>query len=79
MGGVQGVAAMTFGLFGLPQANILVGPGNQFVAEAKRILFGRVGIDMIAGPTNSLILADEFADAEIAAADLVGQAEHGYN
>ena len=79
MGGVQGVAAMTFGLFGLPKANILVGPGNQFVAEAKRILFGRVGIDMIAGPTNSLIIADEFADAEIAAADLVGQAEHGYN
>ena len=79
MCGVQGVAAITFGLFGLPQANILVGPGNQFVAEAKRILFGRVGIDMIAGPTNSLILADEFADAEIAAADLVGQAEHGYN
>ena len=79
MGGVQGVAAMTFGLFGLPKANILVGPGNQFVAEAKRILFGRVGIDMIAGPTNSLILADEFADAEIVAADLVGQAEHGYN
>ena len=79
MGGVQGVAAMTFGLFGLPKANILVGPGNQFVAEAKRILFGRVGIDMIAGPTNSLILADEFSDAEIAAADLVGQAEHGYN
>jgi sulfopropanediol 3-dehydrogenase len=58
MGGVQGVAAMTFGLFGLPKANILVGPGNQFVAEAKRILFGRVGIDMIAGPTDSLILAD---------------------
>ncbi len=79
MGGVQGVAAMTFGLFGLPKANILVGPGNQFVAEAKRILFGRVGIDMIAGPTNSLILADELSDAEIAAADLVGQAEHGYN
>ena len=59
MGGVQGVAAMTFGLFGLPKANILVGPGNQFVAEAKRILFGRVGIDMIAGPTDSLILADK--------------------
>lgn len=79
MGGVQGVAAMTFGLFGLPKANILVGPGNQFVAEAKRILFGRVGIDMIAGPTDSLILADESADAEIVATDLVGQAEHGYN
>lgn len=79
MGGVQGVAAMTFGLFGLPKADILVGPGNQFVAEAKRILYGRVGIDMIAGPTDSLILADETADAEIVAADLVGQAEHGYN
>ncbi|WRQ46123.1 histidinol dehydrogenase [Rhodobacterales bacterium FZCC0083] len=79
MGGVQGVAAMTFGLFGLPKANILVGPGNQFVAEAKRMLFGRVGIDMIAGPTDSLILADAHADADIVAADLVGQAEHGYN
>ncbi len=79
MGGVQGVAAMTFGLFGLPKANILVGPGNQFVAEAKRMLFGRVGIDMIAGPTDSLILADATADPMIVAADLVGQAEHGYN
>ncbi len=79
MGGVQGVAAMTFGLFGLPPANILVGPGNQFVAEAKRILFGRVGIDMIAGPTDSLILADSSADAHIVATDLVSQAEHGYN
>ena len=79
MGGVQGVAAMTFGLFGLPPANILVGPGNQFVAEAKRILFGRVGIDMFAGPTDSLILADGTADPEIVAVDLVGQAEHGYN
>ena len=79
LGGVQGVAAMTFGLFGLPKADILVGPGNQFVAEAKRILFGRVGIDMFAGPTDSLIIADATADAEIVAADLVGQAEHGYN
>ncbi|WP_299944417.1 histidinol dehydrogenase [uncultured Ruegeria sp.] len=79
MGGVQGVAAMTFGLFGLPKANILVGPGNQFVAEAKRILFGRVGIDMIAGPTDSLILADSTADPHIVATDLVSQAEHGYN
>ncbi|MBT8417724.1 MAG: histidinol dehydrogenase [Silicimonas sp.] len=79
MGGVQGVAAMTFGLFDLPKANILVGPGNQFVAEAKRILFGRVGIDMIAGPTDSLILADAGADADIVATDLVSQAEHGYN
>ncbi|MGB0845048.1 MAG: histidinol dehydrogenase, partial [Alphaproteobacteria bacterium] len=79
MGGVQGVAAMAFGLFGLPKANILVGPGNQFVAEAKRILFGRVGIDMFAGPTDSLILADATADAHIVATDLVSQAEHGYN
>jgi len=79
MGGVQGVASMTFGLFGLPQANIIVGPGNQFVAESKRILFGRVGIDMIAGPTDSLILADATADPLIVATDLVSQAEHGYN
>ncbi len=79
MGGVQGIAAMTFGLFGLPKANILVGPGNQYVAEAKRQLFGRVGIDMIAGPTDSLILADETADPHFVATDLVSQAEHGYN
>ena len=79
MGGVQGVAAMTYGLFGLPKANILVGPGNQFVAEAKRILFGQVGIDMIAGPTDSLVLADSSADPHIVATDLVSQAEHGYN
>ena len=79
MGGVQGVASMAFGLFGLTAADIIVGPGNQFVAEAKRILFGRVGIDMIAGPTDSLIIADGDADAEIIASDLVGQAEHGYN
>ncbi len=79
LGGVQGVASMAFGLFGLPKSDILVGPGNQFVAEAKRILFGRVGIDMFAGPTDSLILADETADPFIVAWDLVGQAEHGYN
>ncbi len=79
MGGVQAVAAMTYGLFGLPTADILVGPGNQFVAEAKRILYGTVGIDMIAGPTDSLILADADADAHIVATDLVSQAEHGYN
>ena len=79
MGGVQAVASMTFGLFGMPEANILVGPGNQFVAEAKRILFGRVGIDMIAGPTDSLILADASADPHIVATDLVSQAEHGFN
>lgn len=79
LGGVQGVASMAFGLFGLPKADIIVGPGNQFVAEAKRQLFGRVGIDMIAGPTDSLVLADKTADPEIVATDLVGQAEHGYN
>lgn len=79
LGGVQGVASMAFGLFGQPKADILVGPGNQFVAEAKRILFGRVGIDMFAGPTDSLVIADGHADPEVVAADLVGQAEHGYN
>lgn len=79
LGGVQGVAAMAHGLFGLPKADILVGPGNQYVAEAKRMLFGQVGIDMFAGPTDSMVLADSSADAEMVAADLVGQAEHGYN
>jgi sulfopropanediol 3-dehydrogenase len=79
IGGVQGIAAMAFGLFGQPKANIIVGPGNQFVAEAKRTLYGRVGIDMIAGPTDSLILADRDADPHIVATDLVSQAEHGYN
>lgn len=79
MGGVQAVATMAQGLFGLPSVDILVGPGNQYVAEAKRILFGQVGIDMVAGPTDSLILADAAADPMFVAADLVGQAEHGYN
>ncbi|MGH1482371.1 MAG: histidinol dehydrogenase [Geminicoccales bacterium] len=79
LGGVQGVAAMAFGLFGCPKADILVGPGNAFVAEAKRLLFGEVGIDMIAGPTDSLVVADGAADPELVALDLVGQAEHGYN
>jgi sulfopropanediol 3-dehydrogenase len=79
MGGVQAISALAYGLFGLPKADILVGPGNQYVAEAKRLLFGRVGLDMVAGPTDSLILADEAADPEIVAVDLVGQAEHGYN
>jgi sulfopropanediol 3-dehydrogenase len=79
LGGVQAIAAMAFGLFGTPPARVLAGPGNQFVAEAKRILFGRVGIDMFAGPTESMVIADRSADPEIVAADLVGQAEHGYN
>lgn len=79
LGGVQGVAAMANGLFGLPKADVLAGPGNQYVAEAKRILYGRVGIDMFAGPTDSMILADATADADFIASDLIGQAEHGYN
>ncbi|MDC0738141.1 histidinol dehydrogenase [Cognatishimia sp. SS12] len=79
LGGVQAVAAMSGGLFGAMPADILVGPGNQFVAEAKRQLFGPVGIDMFAGPTDSLILADDTADAEMVALDLIGQAEHGHN
>ena len=77
LGGVQGIASMAFGLFGNPPADMLVGPGNRFVAEAKRILFGRVGIDMFAGPTEIAIIADDSADPEIVASDLVGQAEHG--
>lgn len=77
IGGVQGIAAMAFGLFGAPPADILVGPGNAYVAEAKRQLFGPIGIDMFAGPTDSLVLADETADPETVAIDLAGQAEHG--
>ncbi|MBN2630518.1 MAG: histidinol dehydrogenase [Rhodobacteraceae bacterium] len=79
LGGVQGIAAMAFGMFGLPRADMLVGPGNPFVAEAKRQLFGRVGIDMVAGPTDSLIIADATADPLTVAWDLIGQAEHGAN
>jgi sulfopropanediol 3-dehydrogenase len=79
LGGVQAIAAMAFGLFNQPKVNVLVGPGNQYVAEAKRHLFGEVGIDMIAGPTDSLIIADSSADPLIVATDLVSQAEHGYN
>ncbi|MDH5354254.1 MAG: histidinol dehydrogenase [Gammaproteobacteria bacterium] len=77
MGGVQGIAAMAYGLFTGKPADILVGPGNRFVAEAKRLLFGRVGIDLFAGPTEIAIIADASADPEIVACDLVGQAEHG--
>lgn len=79
IGGAQAIAAMAHGLFGVPAADIIVGPGNQYVAEAKRALFGHVGIDMVAGPTDSMIVADETANASLVAADLVGQAEHGYN
>ncbi len=77
LGGVQAVAALAFGLFGASPADIIVGPGNRFVAEAKRMLFGRVGIDVVAGPTESAIIADATADPRIVTADLVGQAEHG--
>lgn len=77
LGGVQAVAALAFGLFSGREADIIVGPGNRFVAEAKRMLFGRVGIDVVAGPTESAVIADDSADPEIIAADLVGQAEHG--
>lgn len=77
LGGVQGVAAMSMGLFNGVPADILVGPGNSYVAEAKRMLFGAVGIDMFAGPTDSLVVADHSADPETVAWDLVSQAEHG--
>ena len=77
LGGVQGIAGMAFGLFTGKPARILVGPGNRFVAEAKRTLYGRVGIDMFAGPTEIAIIADDSADAQIVAEDLVSQAEHG--
>ena len=77
LGGVQAIAAMAFGLFTGHPADILAGPGNRFVSEAKRILFGRVGIDLFAGPTEILVIADKTADPEVVATDLVGQAEHG--
>ncbi len=79
LGGVQGIAAMAYGLFTGNKANILVGPGNRFVAEAKRMLYGQVGIDLFAGPTEVLVIADGAADPEIVAYDLVGQAEHGFD
>lgn len=77
LGGVQGIAAMAQGLFGGKPADILVGPGNSYVAEAKRMLFGDVGIDMFAGPTDSLVIADHTASVETVSWDLVSQAEHG--
>ncbi len=77
LGGIQGVAALALGLFSDRPADIIVGPGNAYVAEAKRQLFGEVGIDVIAGPTESMIAADHTADAHRVAVDLVGQAEHG--
>ncbi len=77
LGGVQAVAAMAYGLYSDQPADIIVGPGNRFVAEAKRTLFGRIGIDVVAGPTESAIIADKDADPHIVVTDLVGQAEHG--
>lgn len=79
LGGVQGIAAMAFGQFTGNPADILVGPGNQYVAEAKRQLYGRVGIDMFAGPSEIMVIADKEADPELVAVDLLGQAEHGPN
>ncbi len=78
LGGVQAIAAMAYGLFTGKPADIIVGPGNKFVAEAKRMLFGRVGIDVFAGPSEVAVIADDTADPRIVAADLVGQAEHGH-
>jgi sulfopropanediol 3-dehydrogenase len=78
LGGVQAIAALAYGLFTGKPADIVVGPGNKFVAEAKRLLFGRVGIDVFAGPTEIAVIADDSADPAIVAADLVGQVEHGH-
>ena len=78
LGGVQAIASLAYGLFSGKPADIIIGPGNKFVAEAKRMLFGKVGIDVFAGPSEIAILADSSADAAIVAADLVGQAEHGH-
>jgi sulfopropanediol 3-dehydrogenase len=77
LGGVQAVAAMALGTDSIVPVDMIVGPGNAYVAEAKRQLFGRVGIDLLAGPTETLVIADETVDAELCATDLLGQAEHG--
>ncbi|MBT8415169.1 MAG: histidinol dehydrogenase [Boseongicola sp.] len=79
LGGMQAVGAMAIGTETIDPVHMLVGPGNAFVAEAKRQLYGRVGIDLFAGPTETMVIADETVDAEICATDLLGQAEHGYN
>jgi sulfopropanediol 3-dehydrogenase len=78
LGGVQAIATLAYGLFTGKPADIVVGPGNKFVAEAKRALFGKVGIDVFAGPTEIAVIADDSADPAIVASDLVGQAEHGH-
>lgn len=77
LGGVQAIAAMALGTESIKPTNMVVGPGNAYVAEAKRILFGKVGIDLLAGPTETLVIADDSADPEVCATDLLGQAEHG--
>ena len=77
LGGIQAVGAMALGARQIAPVDMLVGPGNAFVAEAKRQLFGRVGIDLFAGPTETLVIADETVDGELCATDLLGQAEHG--
>ncbi|WP_323035599.1 histidinol dehydrogenase [Pararhodobacter sp.] len=79
LGGIQAVGAMAIGTETIDPVHMLVGPGNAFVAEAKRQLFGRVGIDLFAGPTETMLIADDTVDAELCATDLLGQAEHGYN
>ena len=79
LGGMQAVGAMALGTETIDPVHMIVGPGNAFVAEAKRQLFGRVGIDLFAGPTETMVIADETVDAELCATDLLGQAEHGYN
>ena len=79
LGGIQAVGAMAIGTETIDPVHLLVGPGNAFVAEAKRQLFGRVGIDLFAGPTETMVIADKTVDAEMCATDLLGQAEHGYN
>ena len=79
LGGIQAVAAMAIGTETIKPVDMLVGPGNAYVAEAKRQLFGRVGIDLFAGPTETMVIADETVDPEMCATDLLGQAEHGYN
>ena len=79
LGGIQAVAAMALGTETIEPVHMLVGPGNAFVAEAKRQLYGRVGIDLFAGPTETMVIADDTIDAEMCATDLLGQAEHGYN
>mgnify|MGYP001280586969 FL=1 len=79
LGGMQGIGAMALGTETVKPVHMLVGPGNAYVAEAKRQLFGKVGIDLFAGPTETMVIADETVDAEMCATDLLGQAEHGYN